>query len=86
MIRQRDARWWHWLNAALRYSLWNGVVPWGYRPAINEYPKSGGSWLSQMLAEAFDLPNPRRRLPVLGSSILHGHFEKLARPKDVIVI
>ena len=41
---------------------------------VNEYPKSGGSWLSQMLAEAIGVPFPRDGAPVWGSSIMQGHF------------
>ena len=41
---------------------------------INEYPKSGGTWIGQMLARALDLPFPRNRLPLLEPSIMHGHF------------
>lgn len=41
---------------------------------VNEFPKSGGSWVSQMLSEALGVPFPRNRLPVFSSSILHGHM------------
>jgi hypothetical protein len=51
-----------------------GGNPISTHPLVNEYPKSGGSWLAQMLAEALELPFPRNRLPLLRSSILHGHY------------
>ncbi len=86
IVQQRDARWWHGLNAASRFAIWNGAAPWATYPAINEYPKSGGSWLSQLMAEMFDLPNPRNRLPLLKSSILHGHYLNLPNPKDLVIV
>ena len=86
MIRQRDTRWWFALNSASRHALLNGVLPWNIYPLINEFPKSGGSWLSQMLAEALELPNPRNRLPMLRSSIMHGHYLKPARMKNVVLV
>lgn len=40
---------------------------------VSEYPKSGGTWYCQMLAEYLQLPYPRNRMPKLEQSILHGH-------------
>ncbi len=74
------------MNAATRYVIWNGAAFWAFHPAINEYPKSGGSWLSQILGDLFELPNPRNQLPPLGSCILHGHHLTLPNPKDIVVI
>lgn len=41
---------------------------------VTEYPKSGGSWLSQMLAEYLDVPFPRNTRPGFESSVMHGHM------------
>ncbi|CAN0599964.1 unnamed protein product, partial [Laminaria digitata] len=52
---------------------------------VNEYPKSGGSWLAQMLGDALNLPFPRNRLPMWRSSILHGHYMAQTHiPKTVL--
>lgn len=41
---------------------------------VNEFPKSGGTWVGQMLGRALGVPFPRNRLPVLRPSIMHGHY------------
>ena len=41
---------------------------------VTEYPKSGGSWLSQMLSEYLDIPFPRNQRPAIISSLMHGHM------------
>ena len=41
---------------------------------INEFPKSGGTWLAQMVADGLGAPF-RRNMPVrLERSVSHGHF------------
>ena len=41
---------------------------------VNEFPKSGGTWVGQMLGRALGVPFPRNRFPVLRPSIMHGHY------------
>lgn len=41
---------------------------------VSEYPKSGGTWYCQMLAQCLQLPYPRNRMPKLEKSVLHGHL------------
>lgn len=41
---------------------------------VMEYPKSGGTWLSQLIAAYFDLPLPRNTMPSLRKSVVHGHY------------
>lgn len=85
-IEQRPARWWNLLNRVSRTALLNGALPWNFYPLVNEYPKSGGSWLAQMLSESFDLPNPRRRLPMLKSSMMHGHYRRPMKMRDIVMV
>lgn len=40
---------------------------------VSEYPKSGGTWVTQLLAEALELPFYRNQLPKPRSSVMHGH-------------
>jgi hypothetical protein len=51
--------------------LLSGTVP---LYVVNEFPKSGGTWVGQMLGRALGVPFPRNRLPVLRPSIMHGHY------------
>lgn len=52
---------WHYLNKPLKLIL------------ISEFPKAGGSWFSQMMADALQMPFPRNASPKFESSIMHGH-------------
>ena len=52
---------------------------------VNEFPKSGGTWLGQMLARALGIPFPRNRYPVLRPSIMHGHYLHPAGMRNVVV-
>jgi hypothetical protein len=86
MINQRDSVFWHKLNAGLRYSLVRGVLsPFVDHVIVNEYPKSGASWMTQMLSDALDKPFPRNRLPMVRSSILHGHFMHDVRSDSLLL-
>lgn len=53
---------------------------------VAEYPKSGGSWLSQMVADYLQIPFPRQRLPLFQSSVLQGHYLYSARFRNVICL
>jgi len=85
-IKQRDHIVWHRLNALTRSGLVRGLGK-GFADhcLVNEYPKSGGSWAAQLLSDALGLPFPRNRLPMLQSSILHGHY-MIASPLDMKVV
>jgi hypothetical protein len=62
--------------------LLSGVVP---LYVVNEFPKSGGTWVGQMLGRALGVPFPRNRLPVLRRSIMHGHYLNPWGMKNVVV-
>ena len=51
---------------------------------VNEYPKSGGTWLSQMLADYLGIPFPRNRFPTIGKQVMHGHYYALRHNKRII--
>ena len=40
---------------------------------VTEYPKSGGSWVAQMLADYFHVPFPQSRRPHFEPCVMHGH-------------
>lgn len=59
---------------AMRLTLvnWlNGLVP---LYLVTEYPKSGGTWLGQMLAAVLGVPFPRNRIPLPRRALFHGHY------------
>jgi hypothetical protein len=53
---------------------------------VNEFPKSGGTWVGQMLGRALGVPFPRNRLPLLRTSIMHGHYLGPWGMKNVVVV
>ena len=60
-----------------------GVVPYY---VVNEYPKSGGTWLGQMLSRALDVPFPRHRMPLLRRSVMHGHHLHPTGMRNTVVL
>lgn len=86
MINQVNARWWYALNGGSRQLLASPFAKWGWFPLVNEYPKSGASWLAQMLAASLDLRFPRNRLPHFGDCLLHGHLRPKGVGTDVVLM
>ena len=86
MIVQQNKLYWLKFNALCRYILAHGfsnILP---LYIINEYPKSGGSWISNIFSELLGVPFPRNRLPVLKSSILHCHKMQSWNLKNVFIV
>lgn len=86
MINQIDTALWYKINGLSRYILAHaasGIMP---LYIVNEYPKSGGSWIGEMLGEALGVPFPRNRLPMLKPSILHGHMMHSWNMKNVLIV
>lgn len=53
---------------------------------VNEFPKSGGTWLAQMLSDVLDVPF-RRNSPIrFERSVTHGHFLKSIGLRNVVVL
>ena len=52
---------------------------------VNEFPKCGGTWVSQLLSESTGVPFPRQRFPSIKQSIFHGHYLKLSPPKKTLI-
>ena len=53
---------------------------------VNEYPKSGGTWVSQMLSDYLGIPFPRNQFPKFQSSIMHGHYLYIPTLKNVYIV
>ena len=62
--------------------LLSGVVPFYI---VNEFPKSGGTWVGQMLGRALGIPFPRNRFPVFRPSVMHGHYLNPWGMRNVVV-
>jgi len=87
LVERRDTIWWHKMNGLARRAIVRGALNWQAHPVVlTEYPKSGGSWLSQMLAAALDIPYTRNRLPTTGKQIMHGCFQKVHPKLDTVVV
>lgn len=73
------------LEGAIRWTVVHSVS--GLLPLyiVNEYPKSGGTWLAQMLATALAIPFPRNRIPKLQRSVIHGHYINTFGMRNVTV-
>lgn len=74
------------LESATRYVMvyyLSGTLP---LYIVNEFPKSGGTWVGQMLGQSLALPFPRNRFPVLQPAIMHGHYFNPWGMKNVVVV
>ena len=69
------------LRASLVHLL-SGALP---LYVVNEFPKSGGTWVGQMLGRALGVRFLRNRFPVLRPSIMHGHYLSPWGMKNVVV-
>ncbi|MFO6464826.1 sulfotransferase domain-containing protein [Jannaschia sp. KMU-145] len=86
-LKRPRMRGWHFANAALRQIVLRGATrPFADNIILNEYPKSGGSWIGQMLAAAVGLPFPRRRLPLMRSCMMQCHVLNPAGLRNVVVV
>lgn len=71
------------LNEAARLLFVNSLTFINESVIIVEYPKSGGSWLGQLVSEYLDIPFPRNKFPQLGKSVYHSHYQpKYLIPKN----
>lgn len=53
---------------------------------VNEFPRSGGTWLSQMLGEASGFPFPRNQAPSFRPSIMQGHYLRPQGMRNVVLL
>ena len=86
MIKQIDSIFWHKTNGLARYLMAHFGTDFFPLYVVNEYPKSGGSWIGEMLSDAIGVPFPRNRLPVFKSSVLHGHMMSSWNMKNTLVV
>lgn len=77
---------WHKTNGLLRYCLAHTATKIFPLFVVNEYPKSGGSWVGEMVSDALHIPFPRNRFPLLCSSILHGHMMHAWNMHNILIV
>jgi|TARA_R110002096_G_scaffold272416_4_gene466074 hypothetical protein len=60
----------------------------GFLPiyVVTEYPKSGGTWVGQMVSEILRVPFPRNKRPDFQSCLLHTHLLYMRTIKNVLVV
>lgn len=86
MIKQIDNVLWFKLNGIIRYFLMHTATRVFPLYIVNEYPKSGGSWVADMLSDALGVPFPRNRLPMFRSSLLHGHVMQSWDMHNILIV
>ena len=77
------------LDAAGRLFMWNWMSNRIPHYLVSEYPNSGGSWVSQMLADYLRIPFPRNVSvwPLAKKSyLLHGHHPYSPRLKNAVYV
>lgn len=63
---------------------WGEEFPFYY---VMEYPKSGGTWLAQMIADYLQIPRPNRPVfPIGFESVIHGHWSYSPRLRRVFYL
>src|SRR5690554_5617942 len=74
------------IDAAKRYLMWHflsGAMPYYL---ICEYPKSGGSWVTQIVSDYLDIPTHRNKNGKFQKSVLHGHHLYNSKFRNVIYV
>lgn len=77
------------LDAVQRLAMWHCLS--GRTPYVRicEYPKSGGTWLGQLIAGCLEIPFPRNRRPDIAGlrpCVLHGHHLYHDRIKNIVCV
>lgn len=69
-----------------RYVIWKHLQPVFNNIRVVEFPKSGGTWLCQMLADLMDLPFPRNSALPFRRAIQHAHHIGPTSYKTIVLI
>ncbi len=78
------------IDAFQRLLMWyflSGTIPYYL---VTEFPKSGGSWMCQMISECLSIPFPRNKRPAIKNlgkpCVLHGHLSYNSNFKNVVCV
>ncbi len=77
------------LEQFFRLLLVNFVTPKNDSILVVEYPKSGGTWLGQLVSGYFDIPFPRNKFPTTKKSVFHGHYlpnKRITKNRKIILL
>lgn len=75
------------IEQAFRLLLVNSITPYNGSILIVEYPKSGGTWLGQLISDYMGLPFPRNRMPTVKQAVFHSHYlPKWRIPKNKKIV
>lgn len=77
------------INQALRLLLVNSITRYQDSVLIVEYPKSGGTWLGQLVSSYLEIPFPRNTWPSLKPSVFHSHYlpnNRILKNKKIIFL
>lgn len=70
-----------------RYLQWYYFTGLNNHIRVTEYPKSGGTWLCQMLAALLELPFPRNQAMTWRQGIFHSHYPgPIGKAKTIILV
>ena len=69
-----------------RYLLWHYMACATNHIRVTEFPKSGGTWLCQMLGALLDLPFPRNQAMTWPQGIFHSHYPGAAGNNKTILL
>ena len=90
IVDRIHSRWWLTLNGLIRHAMVYGVPGCGpSKTVLTEYPRSGGTWVCQMIAEYLGIANTRNRLPPRRRCVIHGHYPRIprmVRANDIVVM
>lgn len=78
------------IDALQRLFMWHllsGAIPFYL---VTEFPKSGGSWVAQMISECLEIPFPRNKRPLFRElrkpCVLHGHHSYSSHFKNPVCV
>ncbi len=74
-------------SALQRYLTWHFGAPLSKHIYVSEFPKSGGSWLCQMLGFVTESPYIQHNfMPIMGRAIFHSHYTSLPSRNSPLVV
>jgi len=84
---QRQSRLWFKANGLIRHLMVrNFPLSGAPKVVLTEYPKSGGTWISQMLSECLGITNPRNRIPPRHRCLIHGVHLAISPCHNTVVL